>query len=56
MFNEGYSAHRGANLLRSDLCEEAIRLVQLYIWTERRLEPVCLKTLNHPENGKYGHP
>ena len=29
MFNEGYSAHSGANLVRFDLCEEAIRLVQL---------------------------
>ncbi|HYR91556.1 MAG TPA: sigma-70 family RNA polymerase sigma factor [Terriglobia bacterium] len=31
MFNEGYSAHSGANLVRFDLCEEAIRLVQLLI-------------------------
>jgi RNA polymerase sigma-70 factor (ECF subfamily) len=26
LFNEGYSAHRGADLVRHDLCEEALRL------------------------------
>jgi RNA polymerase sigma-70 factor (ECF subfamily) len=26
LFNEGYAAHRGEELLRSDLCEEAVRL------------------------------
>jgi RNA polymerase sigma-70 factor (ECF subfamily) len=29
LFNEGYSAHQGENLLRADLCEEAIRLARL---------------------------
>jgi RNA polymerase sigma factor (sigma-70 family) len=29
MFNEGYSAHSGPNLLRDDLCSEAIRLTGL---------------------------
>jgi RNA polymerase sigma-70 factor (ECF subfamily) len=29
MFNEGYSATAGANLVRHDLCSEAIRLVRL---------------------------
>ncbi|HEY3054631.1 MAG TPA: DUF6596 domain-containing protein [Thermoanaerobaculia bacterium] len=28
MFNEGYSAHTGEDLVRSDLCAEAIRLVR----------------------------
>ena len=28
MFNEGYSAHEGDDLVRSDLCQEAIRLVR----------------------------
>ncbi|HSE98684.1 MAG TPA: sigma-70 family RNA polymerase sigma factor [Blastocatellia bacterium] len=29
LFNEGYTAHRGENLVRGDLCEEAIRLCRL---------------------------
>jgi RNA polymerase sigma-70 factor (ECF subfamily) len=29
LFNEGYGAHTGANLVREDLCGEAIRLAQL---------------------------
>ena len=29
MFNEGYSAHAGEDLIRADLCEEAIRLARL---------------------------
>ena len=29
VFNEGYSASAGANLVRADLCEEAIRLTKL---------------------------
>jgi RNA polymerase sigma-70 factor, ECF subfamily len=29
LFNEGYGAHTGANLVREDLCGEAIRLTQL---------------------------
>jgi RNA polymerase sigma-70 factor (ECF subfamily) len=29
MFNEGYSAHRGADLIRQDLCHEALRLGML---------------------------
>src|SRR5262249_34291324 len=29
LFNEGYGAHTGENLVRADLCGEAIRLAQL---------------------------
>lgn len=29
MFNEGYAAHQGDDLVRSDLCQEAIRLVTI---------------------------
>src|SRR5262249_58217787 len=29
LFNEGYGAHTGENLVREDLCGEAIRLTQL---------------------------
>ncbi len=29
LFNEGYGAHAGENLIREDLCEEAVRLAQL---------------------------
>jgi RNA polymerase sigma-70 factor (ECF subfamily) len=29
MFNEGYAAHSGENLVRADLCDEAIRLCSL---------------------------
>lgn len=29
MFNEGYSAHSGDDLIRADLCDEAIRLARL---------------------------
>src|SRR5262249_37897407 len=29
LFNEGYGAHTGENLVREDLCSEAIRLAQL---------------------------
>lgn len=29
LFNEGYSAHQGENLVRADLCDEAIRLAHL---------------------------
>ncbi len=31
LFNEGYTAHRGENLVRADLCEEAIRLTKLVV-------------------------
>jgi RNA polymerase sigma-70 factor (ECF subfamily) len=31
MFNEGYTAHSGENLVRADLCEEAIRLGSLIV-------------------------
>ncbi|MBS1791908.1 MAG: sigma-70 family RNA polymerase sigma factor [Acidobacteria bacterium] len=31
MFNEGYAAHTGENLVRADLCDEAIRLCSLLI-------------------------
>ena len=29
MFNEGYAAHAGESLIRSDLCREALRLGRL---------------------------
>lgn len=31
MFNEGYTAHSGENLVRKDLCDEAIRLGQMLV-------------------------
>jgi RNA polymerase sigma-70 factor (ECF subfamily) len=31
LFNEGYAAHAGDNLVREDLCAEAIRLAQLLV-------------------------
>ncbi len=31
MFNEGYTAHSGENLVRADLCDEAIRLCRLLV-------------------------
>ena len=31
MFNEGYAAHSGEDLIRADLCDEAIRLARLVI-------------------------
>jgi RNA polymerase sigma-70 factor (ECF subfamily) len=31
LFNEGYAAHAGENLVREDLCGEAIRLAQLLV-------------------------
>lgn len=31
MFNEGYAAHSGENLVRADLCDEAIRLCSLIV-------------------------
>lgn len=31
LFNEGYSAHHGENLVRDDLCEEAIRLTAILV-------------------------
>ena len=31
MFNEGYAAHSGENLVRADLCDEAIRLGSLLV-------------------------
>jgi len=40
MFNEGYSAHEGDALVRSDLCDEAIRLASLLLeW--RTGNPAC---------------
>ncbi len=39
MFNEGYSAHRGENLIRDGLCEEAIRLTKLLTEHEVGKEP-----------------
>jgi RNA polymerase sigma-70 factor (ECF subfamily) len=31
LFNEGYTAHRGENLVRAEMCEEAIRLCRLVV-------------------------
>ncbi|MEW6213285.1 MAG: DUF6596 domain-containing protein [Acidobacteriota bacterium] len=31
LFNEGYAAHRGENLVRADLCQEAIRLCEMLV-------------------------
>ncbi len=31
LFNEGYAAHQGENLVRADMCQEAIRLCQLLV-------------------------
>ena len=40
MFNEGYSAHEGDALVRSDLCDEAIRLASLLLdWKTGK--PAC---------------
>ena len=39
LFNEGYGATRGDDLVRPDLCEEAIRLGTLLITHERGRVP-----------------
>jgi len=39
MFNEGYSAHSGPNLLRDELCSEAIRLTGLVCSNARAHSP-----------------
>jgi RNA polymerase sigma-70 factor (ECF subfamily) len=40
MFNEGYSAHEGENVVRADLCDEAIRLTLLLAGNPRTARPV----------------
>jgi RNA polymerase sigma factor (sigma-70 family) len=35
LFNEGYSAHEGSDLIRGELCDEAIRLANLIYTSER---------------------
>ena len=39
LFNEGYSAHSGDQLIKSDLCDEAIRLVRLLVADHRTNRP-----------------
>ena len=39
MFNEGYSAHDGAQLTRPDVCEEAVRLTRLLAMTPSIASP-----------------
>lgn len=41
LFNEGYTAHRGEDLVRSDLCEEAIRLCTLVVRHAATALPKC---------------
>lgn len=41
LFNEGYTAHRGENLVRADLCEEAIRLCSLVTQHPATNQPKC---------------
>lgn len=39
MFNEGHTAHEGASLLRRDLCQEALRLVEMLLAHEATRAP-----------------
>lgn len=41
LFNEGYTAHGGENLVRADLCAEAIRLARLLISHRATARPKC---------------
>jgi RNA polymerase sigma-70 factor, ECF subfamily len=41
MFNEGYAAHSGAELVRRELCQEAIRLLRLVCADERTRTPTA---------------
>jgi RNA polymerase sigma-70 factor (ECF subfamily) len=41
LFNEGYTAHRGEDLVRADLCEEAIRLCALVVSHRATALPKC---------------
>jgi RNA polymerase sigma-70 factor (ECF subfamily) len=41
LFNEGYTAHSGENLVRADLCQEAIRLCGLLIRHPATQRPKC---------------
>jgi len=40
LFNEGYSATSGDELVRAELCEEAIRLASLLVQNQRARQPV----------------
>jgi RNA polymerase sigma-70 factor (ECF subfamily) len=39
MFNEGYTAHEGQSLVRSELCHESIRLARLLLVNARTAQP-----------------
>lgn len=41
LFNEGYAAHRGENLVRADLCQEAIRLCEMLVRHPSTDRPKC---------------
>jgi len=41
LFNEGYAAHRGENLVRKDLCQEAIRLCEMLVRHSATDRPKC---------------
>jgi RNA polymerase sigma-70 factor (ECF subfamily) len=41
LFNEGYNAHEGENLVRQDLCTEAIRLTSLLVEHPVGGQPTC---------------
>ncbi|MGE0884765.1 MAG: RNA polymerase sigma factor [Blastocatellales bacterium] len=41
MFNEGYAAHSGENLIRAELCDEAIRLCLLIVQHRATNLPKC---------------
>ncbi len=41
MFNEGYAAHSGENLVRAELCDEAIRLCSLVVQHRATNLPKC---------------
>ena len=46
LFNEGYSAHKGENLVRDDLCEEAIRLATVLTEHEIGNQPKAFALLS----------
>ncbi len=41
LFNEGYAAHRGENLVRKDMCQEAIRLCEMLVRHTATDRPKC---------------
>lgn len=41
LFNEGYAAHRGENLVRKDICQEAIRLCEMLVRHTSTERPKC---------------